>query len=117
MCIRDRDYILVAGYISRGEDAEAAVKREVFEETGMTVDRLQFNKTSFFEPSNTLMVNFACMIEHPEDLKVNEEVDNFKWFTFDEARANIKKNSLAERLDVYKRQVLSLFLSLSVGGF
>ena len=53
------DYILVAGYISRGEDAEAAVKREVFEETGMTVDRLQFNKTSFFEPSNTLMVNFA----------------------------------------------------------
>ncbi|RGB80862.1 NUDIX domain-containing protein [Coprococcus catus] len=91
------DYILVAGYISRGEDAEAAVKREVFEETGMTVDRLQFNKTSFFEPSNTLMVNFACMIEHPEDLKVNEEVDNFKWFTFDEARANIKKNSLAER--------------------
>ena len=63
----------------------------------MTVDRLQFNKTSFFEPSNTLMVNFACMIEHPEDLKVNEEVDNFKWFTFDEARANIKKNSLAER--------------------
>ena len=90
------DYILVAGYISRGEDAEAAVKREVFEETGMTVDRLQFNKTSFFEPSNTLMVNFACMIEHPEDLKVNEEVDNFKWFTFDEARANIKKNSLAE---------------------
>ena len=26
------DYILVAGYISRGEDAEAAVKREVFEE-------------------------------------------------------------------------------------
>ncbi|GAB6402555.1 hypothetical protein IMM1_37870 [Pseudocoprococcus immobilis] len=43
------------------------------------------------------MVNFACMIEHPEDLKVNEEVDNFKWFTFDEARANIKKNSLAER--------------------
>ena len=58
---------------------------------------MQFNKTSFFEPSNTLMVNFSCMIEHPEDLKVNEEVDNFKWFTFDEARANIKKNSLAER--------------------
>ena len=77
------------------------MKREVFEETGMTVDRLQFNKTSFFEPSNTLMVNFACMIEHPEDLKVNEEVDNFKWFTFDEARANIKKNSLAERFLLY----------------
>lgn len=34
-------------------------------------------------------------------LKVNEEVDNFKWFTFDEARANIKKNSLAERFLVH----------------
>ena len=31
------------------------------------------------------------------EFTVNEEVDNFKWFTFDEARANIKKNSLAER--------------------
>ena len=33
----------------------------------------------------------------PPTRSVNEEVDNFKWFTFDEARANIKKNSLAER--------------------
>ena len=40
---------------------------------------------------------FSAVILGTEDLKVNEEVDNFKWFTFDEARANIKKNSLAER--------------------
>ena len=98
--VKNQKILLIKQYgrpVHMGETSEEAVKREVFEETGMTVDRLQFNKTSFFEPSNTLMVNFACMIEHLEDLKVNEEVDNFKWFTFDEARANIKKNSLAER--------------------
>ena len=35
-------YILVAGYINRGEDAEDAVRREVMEETGLTVETVTF---------------------------------------------------------------------------
>ena len=49
------------------------------------MDRLQFNKTPSLNHQYT-DGEFSCAIEHPEDLKVNEEVDNFKWFTFDEAR-------------------------------
>ncbi len=33
------------------------------EETGLTVKRLQFNRSEFFEPSNTLMENFTCFVE------------------------------------------------------
>lgn len=90
-------YILVAGYINRGESAEHAVRREVMEEVGLTLDEIVFNKSEFFEPSNTLMINFVCYTSHPEDLKTNEEVDCWEWFSLDTVGANIKPNSLAEK--------------------
>ena len=88
-------YILVAGYINRGEAAEDAVRREVMEETGLTVDRVSFNRSQFFEPSNTLMINFTCTVSNAASLHTNEEIDSWRWFSFDEARKNIKPGSLA----------------------
>ena len=38
-------YILVAGYVNRGEAEEHAVVREVREETGLEVEHLRFNRT------------------------------------------------------------------------
>ena len=48
-------FILVAGYVNRGEQLEHAALREIKEETGMTAAKIRFNRTKFFEPSNTLM--------------------------------------------------------------
>lgn len=90
-------YILVAGYINRGEDAEHAVRREIKEEVGLDVDAIKFNKSEFFEPSNTLMLNFICHTSHPEHLVTNDEVDSYAWFPLDEALQNIKPGSLAKR--------------------
>jgi len=88
-------YILVAGYVSRGEALEDAVAREVREETGMTVSRIKFNRTQFFEKSDTLMCNFTVFVKDAGELDPNYEIDACKWFTRDEARANIRPNSLA----------------------
>lgn len=89
------DYILVAGYVNKGEALEDAVKREVKEETGMQVTSLQFNRTKFYEPSNTLMCNFTAFVDHDKELHTNNEVDNYHWFDQEEAKVNIKANSLA----------------------
>ena len=89
-------YILVAGYVSRGEALEDAVVREVREETGMTVSRIKFNRTQFFEKSDTLMCNFTAFVKDSNELDPNYEIDSYAWFTRDEARANIRPNSLAE---------------------
>lgn len=90
------DYVLVAGYVNRTESLENAVVREIKEETGMTVSEIRFNRTRFFERSNTLMCNFTAFIENDAELHTNEEIDSFAWFSFDEARKNIRPNSLAE---------------------
>ena len=95
-------YILVAGYINRGEAAEHAAVREIREETGLAVSRLRFNRTKFFEPSNTLMINFTAFIRDAAALHTNAEVDRCAWFTPEEARANIRPGSLAaEFLNAY----------------
>ena len=71
--------------------------RELKEETGMTAVRLRFNRTEFFEPSNTLMCNFTVFVKDESELNPNYEIDSCAWFTFEEARRNIRPEILAGR--------------------
>ena len=89
-------YILVAGYINKGEDAEDAAIREVKEEMGLDVTSVHFNHSHYFEPSNTLMLNFTVTVAG-ESPTPNREIDSYRGFTPEEAKENIKQGSLAAR--------------------
>ena len=102
------NFILVAGYVNRGErgrrpcganlhSLEHAVGREIKEEKGMTVSRIKFNRTSFFVPSNTLMCNFTAFVKDDSKMSPNGEIDSYAWFTPEEAKKNIRTDSLAQR--------------------
>ncbi len=88
-------YVLVAGYVDRGEDAETAVVREVKEELGMTVSSIRYNRSHYFAPSNTLMLNYTVTVKESE-AHPNWEVDSWRWFSVDDSRRNIRTHSLAE---------------------
>lgn len=90
-------YILVAGYVNKGEGAEHAVIREMKEETGLDVKILEFVKSEYFAPSNTLMLNFRCIVNSESLNGLTKEVDYAKWFSIEDARKNVKKESLAQR--------------------
>ena len=89
-------FILVAGYVSRGEALEDAVRREVREETGMTVSSLKFNRTQFYEKSDVLMCNFTAFVDNDTEFDPNYEIDSYGWFSREDARKNIRPDSLAE---------------------
>lgn len=88
--------ILVAGYVTQGESLEDAVIREIKEETGMTVTHMKFNRTKYFEKSDALMCNFTAFVKDASEFDPNYEIDSYAWFTREEARANIRPDSLAE---------------------
>ena len=92
---RERIYVLVAGYVDKGEDAETAAAREVKEELGMTVSSIRFNRSHYYARSNTLMLNFTVTVKESE-AHPNWEVDSWRWFTIAESRQNIRTHSLAE---------------------
>ena len=88
-------YVLVAGYVDKGEDAETAAAREVKEELGMTVSSIRYNRSHYYARSNTLMLNFTVTVKESE-AHPNWEVDSWRWFTIEESRQNIRTHSLAE---------------------
>ena len=88
-------FVLTAGYVNRGEDAEHAVRREIMEELGLSVRSVRFNHSHYFAPSNTLMLNFTT-VAADEAVHPNGEVDDWRWFREDEARKNIRPDSLAQ---------------------
>ncbi len=87
-------YILCAGYVNKGEDAESAVVREIREELGLAVTDCRFNRSRYFTPSNTLMLNFTVVVPNT-DPHPNHEIDDWRWFTPAEAKENIAPGSLA----------------------
>ena len=88
-------YILVAGYVNQGEDAEDAARRELMEEMSLPASSVRFNRSHYFAPSNTLMLNFTVTVP-TRDAQPNREIDSWRWFSLQEARENIKPDSLAE---------------------
>ncbi len=93
------DYILVAGYLKQGESAEEAAVRELKEEVNLVGQVTKILKTKYFSKSNTLMINLLVDVVS-KDVKMNYEVDSFKWFNYDKALINIKPNSLAKEFYV-----------------
>lgn len=89
--------ILVAGYVSKGESAEHTLLREVEEEMGLHVTECCFNMSEYFEKSNTLMLNFACIVDSEDLSGMTEEVDSAAWYTPEEAKKEILHGSLAEK--------------------
>ncbi len=96
------DWILVAGYVNQKECLEDALHREYREEIGRSIMRMQYMKSAYFEASNTLMCNYVILSDSISLQALHrQEVDEAKWFSFAQARQEIKQNSLAQHFLYY----------------
>ena len=88
-------FVLVAGYVNRGEDAEDAAVRELREELGLEAETVRFNRSHYYPRTNTLMLNFTVTVNE-EEAHPNWEIDGWNWFSLEEAREQIRQGSLAQ---------------------
>lgn len=87
--------IHVAGYVTKGENLEETLKRELKEEVNLNALSFKYNESHYFEKTNSLICNFIVQVE-TEDYKLTSEVDSAHWFTVEEAKKAILQNSLAQ---------------------
>lgn len=91
----DEDYILFAGYIKKGETAEKAVTREFREETKLNTVKYKYMSSRYHEPRNVLMLNFLIMAEDGEPVLDENEIEEVKWFSPEDALKAVRQDSTA----------------------
>jgi NAD+ diphosphatase len=96
-------FSVLAGFVEPGESLEAAVIREVFEESGLRVtDPVYLGSQPWPFPAS-LMVGFRARLapgESPEPKADGEEILELRWFTREELAASLGEIGLPGRASI-----------------
>jgi len=84
-------YSTVAGFVEPGESLEDAVVREVHEETGVEVDRVDYHSSQPWPFPSSLMLGFTAHARRTEIERRDDELEDARWLT----RAQIAEGEVA----------------------
>ena len=94
--VEDDDFILFAGYVKKGENAEKTIPREIKEELGLDVVKAKYMSSRYHQKKELLMLNFIVVVEDKEIKLKEDEVSEARWCTPEEAIKLIRKGTTAE---------------------
>lgn len=89
-------YRLVAGYVNKKESLEEALYREMGEEIGRIPSTVIFNKSAYFEKSNTLISNFVVTLTS-EEIFPNHEIDSYAWIDLNDALESLTRAAFSKQ--------------------
>ncbi|MBR3401595.1 MAG: NAD(+) diphosphatase [Parasporobacterium sp.] len=97
-------YALVAGFAEIGETLEETVKREVMEETGLSVTNIRYYKSQPWGIAQDVLAGFFCDVEGDRQIRMDEnELKLAQWRTRDEIELQPDSFSLTnEMMKVFK---------------
>lgn len=104
-------YVIPGGHIELGETMEAALRREIKEETGLSIYDIEFASLqefifdeAFYEKSHFIFIDFVCRTDADEsDVMLNDEAQEYVWVSMEEA--------LALPIDPYTRRLIEKAMS------
>jgi ADP-ribose pyrophosphatase YjhB (NUDIX family) len=80
------------GKIKWGEASEAALKREIKEETNLDVADIQFvmvqdciHSKEFYRDAHFILLNYTCRCSDSAEVRLNDEAREFRWLPLEEA--------------------------------
>jgi NAD+ diphosphatase len=89
-------YSCLAGYMEPGETIEEAVRREVFEESGVRVGRVDYLASQPWPFPSTLMMGLLAEAL-TEEIRIDpEELAEARWFERDEVRVMVERSRTDE---------------------
>ncbi|TLS80658.1 NAD(+) diphosphatase [Photobacterium damselae] len=77
-------YSCLAGYVDQGETLEQAVRREVFEESGIIVGDVKYIASQPWLFPSSLMLGFTAIAETDQINVDEDEIESAEWFSRDE---------------------------------
>ena len=103
---RSNMYSTLAGFVEPGETLEEAVRREVFEESGIKVGEVQYHSSQPWPFPGNIMLGFYGE-GLSEDITIDpEEMLDVRWFTREQMRNCEANGFLLPRVDSIARRLI-----------
>lgn len=106
-------FSLLAGYVDPGESLEAAVEREVLEESGLRIDRARYVSSQPWPFPASLMVGFVARVRSDAlatDIQPDgEEILSLRWFSRAELRDSLDDIILPGRTSIARSLIEQWF--------
>ena len=81
----------LAGFVEPGETIEDAVRREIYEESGITSDRVSYHASQPWPFPHSLMIGMYSEVVSDEIFFDGTELEDRRWFTRDEVKLMIRE--------------------------
>ena len=84
----------LAGFVEPGESIEQSVRREVFEEVGITVGEVEYIASQPWPFPSSLMLGFLARATSAEITVDGEEIHEARWFSREDLRASFESGEV-----------------------